>query len=109
MGTTIASDAGETALLGALDMLLATPATDSTDAVFRQWTLSHFDAADVAVWTPEQARVGLRMLEQIQRTLDAVKVALVVRLDAGRDTVAAIKRTTGIGTHHAEELLLSQP
>jgi hypothetical protein len=104
MGTTIASDAGEMALLGALDMLLASPATDSTDAVFRQWALSHFDAADVVGWTPEQARVGLRVLEQIQRSIDAVKVALVVRLDAGRDTVAAIKRTTGVSTCHAKEL-----
>ena len=74
------------------------------DRTLGEWASVRFDTYDVSDWSPLQAEAGLAALEQIRSSLAAVSAALVTRLDAGRDTVAAITRATGLSGSAAREL-----
>ncbi len=74
------------------------------DKTLGEWAQIRFDSGDISEWSPHQAEAGLAALEQIRRSLAAVTAALVNRLDAGRDTAAAVTRATGVSGSQAREM-----
>jgi hypothetical protein len=57
-----------------------------------QWEQVRFDCSVAAGCTPEEATAGLVVLEGVRRSLDAATAVLAGRLNAGRDTRAALVR-----------------
>ena len=74
------------------------------DKTLGEWASVRFDSDDVSGWSPSEAEAGLAALEQVRRSLAAVTAVLVTRLDAGRDTVAAVTRATGASGSLAREM-----
>jgi hypothetical protein len=74
------------------------------DKTLGDWAQIRFDTHGVSEWSPRQAEAGLVALEQIRRSLAAVTASLVNRLDAGRDTAAAVTRATGASGSQAREM-----
>jgi hypothetical protein len=62
------------------------------------------DAGLVSGCSAAEARRGLAAVELAVRSLQALMVGFVTRLDAGRDTVAAVKRVTGVSASVARGL-----
>jgi hypothetical protein len=64
-----------------------------------------FDCSVAADCTVDEASAGLVVLEGVRRSLDAVTAVLAGRLNAGRDTRAALVRKTGMSSRQANEIV----
>jgi hypothetical protein len=73
------------------------------ESFLNQWNGLVFNPADVAGWSPSQARQGLVSLERLTRSVAATQTVLIGRLAAGRDTTATIVRETGMSRRSARE------
>jgi hypothetical protein len=104
MGTVVHANTSATALAIALEHYQTEHCGQPVETVTDTWASFVINPAVVVGWTPEQSANGLRLLEQLSRTIDAAKLVLIGQLDAGRDTTATIVRTTGISTSNAREL-----
>jgi hypothetical protein len=71
----------------------------------RQWERIKFDCSVMASCTVDEASAGLVVLEGVRRSLDAVTAVLAARLNAGRDTRAALVRKTGMSSRQANEIV----
>jgi hypothetical protein len=91
-------------LVAALENYQAENCGQPFETVTAHWAEIVIDAAGVHMWNPEQSRQGLMLLEQLSRSVAAVKLVLINQLDTGRDTTAAIVRATGVSTRQAREL-----
>jgi hypothetical protein len=70
-----------------------------------QWEQVRFDCSVAAGCTPDEASVGLVVLEGVRRSLDAATAVLAGRLNAGRDARAALVRRTGMSSRQANEIV----
>jgi hypothetical protein len=70
-----------------------------------QWEQVRFDCSVAADCTVDEAAAGLVVLEGVRRSLDAVTAVLASRLNAGRDTRAALVRKTGMSSRQANEIV----
>jgi hypothetical protein len=91
-------------LVAALENYQAEHCGQPFQTVTAHWADIVVDAAAVHMWNPEQSRQGLILLEQLSRSIAAVKLVLINQLHTGRDTTAAIVRATGVSTRQAREL-----
>jgi hypothetical protein len=67
------------------------------------WRRHEVPRVDASQWSPEDARLGLREIARIRAGLDAAQAALVgvVKRSSGRDTRAALVRSTGMSSGEA--------
>jgi hypothetical protein len=91
-------------LVAALENYQAEHCGPPFETVTARWADIVVDPAVVHLWNPEQSRQGLILLEQLSRSIAAVKLVLINQLGTGRDTTAAIVRATGVSTRQAREL-----
>jgi hypothetical protein len=70
-----------------------------------QWEQVRFDCSVAHGCTVDEATAGLVVLEGVRRSLDAVTALLAGRLNAGRDTRAALVRKTGMSSKQANEIV----
>jgi hypothetical protein len=70
-----------------------------------QWEQVRFDCSVAAGCTVDEASAGLVVLEGVRRSLDAVTAVLASRLNARRDTRAALVRKTGMSSRQANEIV----
>lgn len=73
------------------------------DGVVGSWLAAPFVAGAVSGWTADEARVGLATLERVERSLAAVRAALVGRAGLNRDSAAMLTRGTGMSQRAARE------
>jgi hypothetical protein len=104
METALHANTNATALAAALEHYQAEHSGQRFETVTATWATYTVDINDVVTWTPQQSADGLAILEHLSRSFDAVKLVLIRQLEAGRDTTAAIVRTTGTSTNRAREL-----
>ena len=73
------------------------------DGVLASWSAAPFLVGAVSGWSADQARAGLAALERVERSIAAVRAALVCRAGLNRDSAAALSRSTGMSQRAARE------
>jgi hypothetical protein len=102
IGTSQQQGIGE--LVGLLEAVRASTCNTAVSAVLDVWRDHRFQVDDVAGWGADDAAQGLVVLENVTRSIDALKTVLVGCLDAGRDATASIVRKTGMSYRAARQL-----
>jgi hypothetical protein len=102
IGTAQQQGIGE--LVGLLEAVRASTCNTAVSAVLDGWRDHRFDPVDVVGWGANDATQGLVVLENVTRSIDALKTVLVGCLDAGRDATASIVRKTGMSYRAARQL-----
>jgi Domain of unknown function (DUF222) len=92
-------------LVAALDSFRAAMPETEFGLSLAQWEQVRFDCSVAAGCTVGEASAGLVVLEGVRRSLDAVTAVLASRLNAGRDTRAALVRKTGMSSRQATEIV----
>jgi hypothetical protein len=105
--TTVLDPAG-VALLAALDGFQGVVASASSvraevDSLLAEWADVDVPLSLLGSVGPEEARVLMAGADRLRRRLDAALVVLSGVLGAGRDTVAAMTRTTGMSNSAAKQ------
>ncbi len=73
------------------------------DSVVGSWLVAPFHAAAVSGWSAAEAREGLVALERVERSVAAVRAALIGRVGLDRDSAAMLTRGTGMSQRAARQ------
>jgi hypothetical protein len=103
MGSVSFTNASGAGPLHDIDGLLGVDTGSVLTGLWAQWGQVRFDHTAVADCSPVEAVQGLQALEHVRRSLAAATAVLTTRLAAGRDTRAALTRTTGMSGRDARD------